>query len=129
MSIGYALSETSPAPRHSRRGPEGATPELYRRQGTLASPNRTARPATTGTVLTQPAALPRTQCVGESLYNDREADNGISQVRWPRPPPESSEHDQLAHPRPVSQARVQTDKEATARDRTTANTQSVAMSY
>jgi hypothetical protein len=114
------LTKTSPPPRTGSRGParEG---RLYRQQGTLSSSNHTARPVAAGSASARPARLLRHGCAGKSLYNNRGADKSVaprsvSQAygRKDRRP------DRLAHPHPVPQARVLTDKEATTRSRTTA---------
>ena len=113
------LTKTTPASRNWQ--PRTQLPRLYRQQGTLASPNHTIRLVTTDTDLAQPAALLQRGCVGKPLYNDRGADKSVTpKCVGHTYSHKDCKHNQLAHPCPVSRARVPTDKEATTQGRTTA---------
>jgi hypothetical protein len=115
----HHLPKTTPASRN--RQPRTRLPGLYTQQGTLASPNHTVRLVTADTDSTRPAVLLRHGCAGKPLYNDRGADKTAKpECIGHTCSHKDRKHNQLAHPCPVSRARVPTDKEATTRGRTTA---------
>jgi hypothetical protein len=83
--------------------------------------NHTARPDAAGTDSARPAGLLRHRCEGKSLYNDRGAGTSVAPWRVGQAYGRKDRRPgQLAHPHPVSRARVSTDKEATTRGRTPA---------
>jgi hypothetical protein len=109
-------------------GPRG--PSLYRQQGTLSSPNRTARPVTAARAPTRPAGSLRHDARAGILSSVGQHTVGRTRMRWPgreranRPRP-----GQLAHPQPASRQRAwdnEAHRTGTAREQ---HVQSIATSY